>query len=254
MTAPRQPPSGSDGAPDFSLVVACYNEEPLLEASMAATFEVLDSLRWSSEVIFVDDASRDRTREIIRRIVAAHPERALRVIEHTSNVGRGGTVMDGMRAARGRLVGFIDIDLEVHARYILPCLLALEAGADVATAQRIYRFQWRSLDRYLMSRGYLWLMQRAIGVRLLDTETGFKLFRAARILPVLDQCQDRGWFWDTEVMVRAHYAGLRIVEIPALFLRRFDKSSSVRPIRDSLDYLRKLWRFRTTARALRAGR
>jgi glycosyltransferase involved in cell wall biosynthesis len=236
---------------DFSLVVACYNEEPLLEASMAATFEVLDALKWTSEVIFVDDASRDRTREAIDRIVAAHPDRALRVILHPSNVGRGGTVTDGIRAAHGRLVGFIDIDLEVHARYLLPCLLALEAGADVATAQRIYRFQWRSADRYLMSRGYLWIMQRAIGVPVRDTETGFKLFRRDRILPVLDRCEDRGWFWDTEVMVRAHAAGLRIVEVPALFLRRFDKQSSVRPLHDSIDYLRKLWRFRATARALR---
>ena len=236
---------------DFSLVVACYNEEPLLEASMAATFDVLDALKWTSEVIFVDDASRDRTREVIDRIVAAHPGRVLRVIAHPKNVGRGGTVTDGIREAQGRMVGFIDIDLEVHARYILPCLLALEAGADVSTAQRVYRFQWRSFDRYLMSRGYLWVLKRAIGVPLRDTETGFKMFRRDRILPVLDRCEDRGWFWDTEVMVRAHAAGLRIVEVPALFLRRFDKQSSVRPVRDSIDYLRKLWRFRATARALR---
>jgi glycosyltransferase involved in cell wall biosynthesis len=236
---------------DFSLVVACYNEAPHLEASMRETFRVLDALRWSSEVIFVDDASRDDTVAVIERLVAAHPDRAIRVLRHATNVGRGGTVTDGMRVAEGRFTGFIDIDLEVHARYLLPCLLALEEGADVATGQRIYRFQWRSLDRYVMSRGYLWLMQRMIGVPLADTETGFKLFRRNRILAVLDRCEDRGWFWDTEVMVRAHHAGLRIVEVPVLFLRRFDKQSSVRPIRDSLDYLRKLWRFRATARRLR---
>ncbi len=246
----------ASGTPDvdFTLVVACYNEEPHLEASVAETFRVLDALRWTWEVVFVDDCSRDRTREVIARIVAAHPDRALRVIEHATNVGRGGTVTDGMRVARGRMVGFIDIDLEVHARYLLPCLLALEAGADAATAQRIYRFQWRSLDRYLMSRGYLWLLHRMVPVPLLDTETGFKLFRREAILPVLDRCEDRGWFWDTEVMVRSYYAGLRIVEVPALFVRRYDKQSSVSPVRDTIDYLRKLWRFRTVARTLGARR
>lgn len=238
-------------AADFSLVVACYNEAPHLETSMDETFRVLDALRWRTEVIFVDDCSRDETRAVIDRIVARHPERALRVIHHARNVGRGGTVTDGIRVAMGRFVGFIDIDLEVHARYLLPCLLALEAGADVVTAQRIYRFRWRSLDRYLMSRGYFWLMRRVIAVPLSDTETGFKVFRRDRILPVLDTCEDRGWFWDTEVMVRAYYAGLRIVEIPVLFLRRFDKQSSVRPIHDSIDYLRKLWRFRRVAQGLR---
>jgi glycosyltransferase involved in cell wall biosynthesis len=236
---------------DFSLVIACYNEEPILEASVADTFRVLDALHWTSEVVFVDDHSRDRTVEVIDRIVAANPGRAITVIRHPQNVGRGGTVTDGIRAARGRYVGFIDIDLEVHAMYLLPCLLALEQGADVATALRIYRFQWRSLDRYILSRGYRWLSSQVIPPALQDTETGFKLFNRERILPVLDACRDRGWFWDTEVMVRAHYAGLRIREIPVLFLRRFDKQSSVRPIHDTLDYLQKLWRFRSVVRELK---
>jgi glycosyltransferase involved in cell wall biosynthesis len=241
----------TSGPVDFTLVVACYNEEPILEASMAETFQVLDALRWTSEVVFVDDRSRDGTRAAIERIVAAHPDRMLRAFVHDVNVGRGATVTDGIRAARGQFAGFIDIDLEVHARYLLPCLLALEAGADVATVLRVYRFRWRSLDRYLMSRGYHWLMSWLIDVPLQDTEAGFKLFRRDRILPVLDQCADRGWFWDTEIMVRSHYAGLRIVEIPGLFLRRFDKPSSVRAVRDSLGYLVKLWRFRSVASALK---
>jgi glycosyltransferase involved in cell wall biosynthesis len=232
---------------DFSLVIACYNEEPILESSVAETLRVLDAMRWSSELIFVDDASRDRTREIIDRIVAAHPDRAMRVLAHPANVGRGGTVADGIRAACGRFVGFLDIDLEVHVRYLLPCLLALEEGADVATARRVYRFQWRSLDRYVLSRGYIWLMQRLLRVPLQDTETGFKLFRRDRILPVLDECRDRGWFWDTEIMVRAFHAGLRIVEVPVLFVRRYDKRSSVRPVRDTIEYFRQLLRFRASS-------
>jgi hypothetical protein len=54
-------------------------------------------------------------------------------------------------------------------------------------------------------------------------------------------------------MVRAHAAGLRILEVPALFLRRFDKTSSVHALGDTLDYLRKLRAFRPVARALRSG-
>jgi glycosyltransferase AglD len=240
-------------SPDVTLVVACYNEEPILEQSVTETLRVLDALRLSCEIVFVDDASRDRTREAIDRILAAHPERAMRKLEHATNVGRGGTVTDGIRAARGRLVGYIDIDLEVHARYIPTCLVALEEGYDVATALRVYKFYWRSLDRYLMSKGYRWLMRRVLGLPLEDTETGFKFFRRDRILPVLDASEDRGWFWDTEIMARAYYAGLRIVEIPAVFVRRFDKQSTLHPLADTLDYLKKLWRFRRVAGALRRG-
>jgi hypothetical protein len=93
-------------------------------------------------------------------------------------------------------------------------------------------------------------MRTVLRVPLNDTETGFKFFRREKILPVLGRTEDRGWFWDTEIMVRAHHAGLTIIEIPALFIRRFDKRSSLHPFGDTLDYARKLWRFRQTARAL----
>lgn len=238
-------------SPDVTLVIACYNEEPILEASVAETLRVLDALRGRTEIIFVDDSSRDRTRAVIDRLIATHPDRLMRKIEHAQNVGRGGAVTDGIRAARGRFVGYIDIDLEVHARYIPSCLVALESGYDVATALRVYKFYWRSLDRYVMSKGYRWLMRRVLRLPFEDTETGFKFFRRDRILPLLDQTEDRGWFWDTEIMARAHFAGLRISEIPALFVRRFDKQSTLHPLTDALDYLRKLWRFRRVVADLR---
>src|SRR6266511_2615017 len=141
-------------APDLSLVLACYNEESILERNVGEIFQVLDALRLTSEVIFVDDASSDRTCSVIDRIFVANPNRDLRKIEHVHNVGRGGAVSDGIHAARGRFVGFIDVDLEVRARYILPCLLALEQGYDVATALRIYKLRVGSLHRYVMTHGY----------------------------------------------------------------------------------------------------
>ena len=115
--------------PDLSLVLPCYNEELILERSVTEIFRVLDQLRLVNEVIFVDDASCDRTSAIIDRVLAANPDRDLHKIEHVCNTGRGGAVSDGIRAARGRFVGFIDIDLEVKAQYILPCVLALEQGS-----------------------------------------------------------------------------------------------------------------------------
>ena len=75
-------------------------------------------------------------------------------------------------------------------------------------------------------------------------ESGFKFFRRARILQVLDETQDTRWFWDTELMVRAHRRGYRIEEIPCLFARRFDKPSTVRLVPDALEYFRKLWRLK----------
>ena len=237
-------------SPRLSVVLACYNEEQILAASFAEIRDVLEDFGRPYEIVFVDDVSRDRTREIIRGIVAAHPGPPIQVILHDANRGRGATVTDGFRAARGEIVGYLDVDLEVHARYIPSLVRAIEQGADVATVQRVYAFQLRSLDRYFMSRGYSYLVRRLLGTRLRDTETGYKFFRRERLIPVLDAIRDPGWFWDTEFMVRAERRGLRVAEVPGAYVRRLDKTSTVRGLRDSARYFGKLLAFR---RELRDG-
>ena len=236
--------------PKVSLVLACYNEEETLAASFAEILDTLRELGRPYEVIFVDDVSRDRTREILKDIVARHSDVDIKVILHETNKGRGATVTDGFRAARGEIAGFLDVDLEVHSRYIPSLVHAIERGADVATVRRIYAFQIGSLDRYVMSRGYSFLVRRLLGVNIRDTETGYKFFRRDALLPVLDSIADPGWFWDTEFMVRAARRGLRITEVPGAYIRRRDKTSTVSGVRDSFRYFAKLWAFR---RAMRDG-
>jgi glycosyltransferase involved in cell wall biosynthesis len=238
------------GAPPYlSVVLACYNEAEHLLASFSEIRETLERAGQPFEVIFVDDVSRDGTRAILHEIVAAHPQLDLRVILHETNRGRGATVTDGFRAARGEIAGYLDVDLEVHSRYIPSLVQAIEKGADVATLRRIYALQLLSLDRYFMSRGYSFLVRLLLGVPLRDTETGFKFFRRATVLPLLDEIEDTGWFWDTEFMVRAVRRGLRVVEIPGAYIRREDKTSTVRGLRDSLKYFLTLLRFRSRLRS-----
>ncbi len=228
---------------DLSVIIATYNEGPYLEDSVAQVRAVLEQTRLAYELIVIDDASGNDTPATVRRCAAEHGD-VLQAVFHDTNQGRGGTVSDGIRRARGQYVGFLDIDLEVHARYIPAMVQALQDGHDVATAYRVYRADLRHLHRHLLSVGYRMLSRRLLHHSLADTETGYKFFHRERILPILDQCQDRGWFWDTEIMVRALRAGLRIVEIPCVFTYRFEKSSTVNVVRDVTDYIVKLWRFR----------
>jgi glycosyltransferase involved in cell wall biosynthesis len=234
--------------PRVSVVLACYNEAEHIETSFAEIRETLIQTGWPFEILLVDDLSRDSTREILRRIVESHPHLDLQLILHERNRGRGATVTDGFRAARGAIAGYLDVDLEVHCRYIPSLVRAIEGGADIATVRRIYALQIRSLDRYFMSRGYSYLVRRLLGVPFRDTETGYKFFRRETLLPVLDEIEDEGWFWDTEFMARAARRGLRVAEVPGAYIRRQDKTSTVRGIRDSVVYFRQLLRFRKALR------
>jgi len=234
----------AQSTPFLSVVVACYNEEGVLAGSFEELRQTLEDFGRSYEIVFVDDTSRDRTRQLIAEIVAGHPDVSFQVILHDANRGRGATVADGFRAARGEIVGYLDIDLEVHSRYIPSLVRTIQNGADIATVRRIYAFQLRALDRYFMSRGYSFLVRWLLRVPFHDTETGYKFARRERLAPLLDEIRDAGWFWDTEFMVRAGRRGLDIREIPGAYVRRWDKASTVNGLRDSLKYLFKLWAFR----------
>lgn len=225
--------------PDISLIIACYNEEKLLRESVARITSVLDDSVFSYELIFVDDNGSDGTAGIIKALVKKNPRWS--AIYHRVNEGRGKTVRDGIAVAKGKVVGFIDIDLEVSPVYITQFVRMILGGKeDVVTGLRVYREGVISFHRSILSRGYSWLVRSVLGIPLQDTETGYKFFNRKKIFPVIKKTKNNGWFWDTEVMTYAHYLGLTIKEVPVLFVRRFDKTSSVRLVGDTLEYVKNL--------------
>lgn len=229
---------------DLSLVLACYQEAEHFTKSTERVIDVLDRTDFSWEIIFVDDASVDGTPDLIRSFIKSHQRKPLSAYFQQENRGRGRTVTDGMVKAQGRVVGFIDIDLEVPPDYIPRFVQSIEDGAHVTAGWRIYDFTIKSLPRWFASKGYNLIRNKTLGTSLIDTEAGYKFFKRSKILPILKQCESPGWFWDTEVMVRSERAGLIIRQIPVVFIRRFDKTSTVRLIPDTFTYLRELWRFK----------
>jgi glycosyltransferase involved in cell wall biosynthesis len=94
---------------DLSLVITCDNEGPALGESVRQVIATLDHTGWSYELIFVDDCSQDSTRQNIDTVLAQYVDRHLRTLFHERTGGRGRTVSDGFRLARGQVVGYIDI-------------------------------------------------------------------------------------------------------------------------------------------------
>lgn len=226
---------------DFSLILPCFNEAKLFQDSFECINEALRAGAYTYEIIFVDDASKDKTVASIKRVCKQY--RFCRAIYHKANMGRGQSVMDGVMKAKGRVVGFIDIDCEVSPVY-LPYMasLILEKKASVVIGRRFYRSSPSSVFREVLSRGYQWLSDLLIGTGGIDTETGYKVFDREKIMPLFSRIEEKGWFWDTEIMVYAKRARLKIVEVPVLFLRRFDKVSSVHIVKDTREYLIHLWK------------
>lgn len=228
-----------------SLILPCYNEAEHFTVSYERILATLKKSRLGFEILFVEDRSTDATWEVIQEFIKTHRGEIVRAIRHPRNFGRGQSVNDGIREARGEVVGFIDIDCEVSPEYIPRFVAKVQEGWDVVCGHRFYEVSPIGFIRALSSKLYAFFVRLLLSTRQPDTEAGFKFFNRRKILPLLSQIKDKGWFWDTEVMVRSERAGLKIASIPVKFERRSDKTSTVDLWSDTIKYIKNLWRFRT---------
>lgn len=226
----------------LSLILACYNEGPTLATNLKKIKEVLDSTIYIWEIICIDDKSDDETYRILSSF--AKGKKNVHIFKHETNIGRGGTVQDGIKIAKGDVVGFIDVDLEISPIYIPEFIRSVESGWDVVIATRIYKESLTSLFRWVLSKGYNQLTKYYLSLKFKDTEAGYKFFNQKKILGIVRETKDQGWFFDTEIVARSFYKKLKIKEIPVLFLRREDKQSTVRILHDTIAYLKAIVRFK----------
>ena len=120
--------------PVLSVVIPAYNEEPRIAASVAAIDAFLESRPYPSEVIVVDDGSRDGTPRVLADLQKGHPR--LTVLRNEPNRGKGGSVKRGVLAARGDYVLFTDADLPIPIEEVEALIdttrKAMEAGIAAA--------------------------------------------------------------------------------------------------------------------------
>lgn len=229
---------------DFSLILPCYNEAEIFNGSVKRIIEVLDGTNYTWEIIFIDDCSADGTQKLIKKAIKNYKRRILRAFFHTKNQGRGKTVCEGFFKAEGKIVGFLDIDLEVGEWYIPKFIQAMEKGFALVIAARVYDFNLQTILRWLSSKGYNLLRNLFLNLPYKDTESGYKFFNKQRTMIIFKQSRNKGWFWDTEIMWLANKYNLKVKEIPVAFVRRLDKTSTVRLIPDTINYFKDLISFR----------
>src|SRR5262245_54679854 len=127
----------------LSVVMPVYNERYLVAECVRRVLALESPLISSLELIIVDDGSTDGTREILRELIARHPER-ITYIEHEKNAGKGAAVRTGLRRARGSVTVIQDADLEYNP-LDLPRLMVpfVENGADAVFGSRFLTAEYR---------------------------------------------------------------------------------------------------------------
>ncbi len=165
-------------AVDLSIVVPLYNEVGTLPELHRRLTEVVLLLGLETEILYVDDGSKDMTGAAINAIAARDPR--VRAISLARNYGQTAALAAGFDAARGHTIVAMDGDLQHEPEEIPKLLAKLDEGYDIASGWRERRVDgyW---TRRLPSKIANWLMARLSGVELHDFGTTFKAYRAPAI-------------------------------------------------------------------------
>ncbi|MGA3258473.1 MAG: glycosyltransferase family 2 protein [Bryobacteraceae bacterium] len=190
----------------LSIVIPIHNEEPSILPLYDRLTAVLDRLKRPYEVLFVDDASSDRSFELLANLVEIDGH--LTVIRLRRNFGQTAALSAGFHEAQGEIVIAMDGDLQ-HAPEDIPALLEkVEQGYDIASGWRQHRVD-NALLRKIPSRIANWLMAKASGVELRDFGTTFKAYRA-EVLKDVHLYGELHRF----IPALASFYGARIAEVP----------------------------------------
>ena len=235
--------AGDTPPPRISIVIPAFNESRRIADSLWKVREFLVRTPLSFEIVVVNDGSTDETAEIVRGFEGE----GLRLIHHAENRGKGYSVRAGVLNAIGTYVLFTDADLstpidELHKLYDI----AERDSADIVIGSRAIdrRYIERHQSRFRETGGIVFnrLVRIGLGLKLYDTQCGFKLFRRARTRSIFEKQTIDGFGFDPEILFLAARCRLRIREVPVRWSHADD--TKVRVIRDGLHMVGDLLRIR----------
>lgn len=219
------PTMHDDRLPDISIVMPAYNEEEIVAYTVRRLVQAFERANYRLQLIVVDNGSRDRTFEIIQELAAEMPA----VVPHrvSVNEGYGNGVTSGFPLCTARWIGWIPADGQVDAEDVVRLYEAIAATDGQCLAKVRRRFRMDGLLRKIVSISYnalVWVLWPTLG--------SLDLNGVPKILPreVLGAMRitSKQWFLDPEIMIKAHYMGIRVLELNVFARMRGGGLSHVR--------------------------
>lgn len=204
----------ADAIPELSVVIPAYNAAARLGVTLRDTGGWLSGQGIDHEVIVVDDASTDATRE------GCGP--GVRVLSHPRNRGKGAAVRTGMAAASRAWRLFMDADNSTtidHLERFAGAVAGFRAGAPLvvigsrrAPGARV--IEPRATVRRALGRAFPRLVRAVALPEVADSQCGFKLFSAAAAEAIFPRCCVERFAFDVEVLLLARRLGIPVIEVP----------------------------------------
>lgn len=227
----------------ISVVFPAYNEQTNIAEAIGQASQCLSSLTDDWEIIVVNDGSRDRTREIVDQLAADDPAGRIRPVHHPTNHGYGAALRSGITIARKELIFFSDSDLQFHLNE-LPLLLIWIEQFDAVIGYRKNRND--PFYRKLFAFGWNMLVRLLLGLKVVDIDCAFKLFRSSMFKVI--KMDAVGAMVNTDILVQATSMGFRLKEVPVTHFRRKAGAPTGAQVRVIVKAFKELWRLHVKLR------
>jgi Glycosyltransferases involved in cell wall biogenesis len=215
----------------LSVIVPAYNEQNTVVNILDALLEVELIGDLKMEIVVVNDASTDRTAELVQQYIVDHRSVEIQYIEHDKNRGKGAALHSGIEVATGDLIIVQDADLEYdpHEFNILLKPI-LQDRADVVYGSRFVSgrphrimFFWHSIGNRILTV----MSNMMTNLNLTDMETCYKLFRADHLKSL--QLNEKRFGFEPEVTIKiSRIPNIRIYEVGVSYYgRTFDEGKKI---------------------------
>ena len=197
----------------ISILIPVYNEEKRIETFLADVVAFLARQTFSYEVIIVNDGSIDATVKLANNVLRQHIPDKFRILDLAINQGKGAAVKNGMLAAQGEYVFFLDADGSTAIEEIDKFIPLFSPEIDIYMAVRTKK-HFAPFKRVFFGKGYIKLANFLLGLTISDFTCGFKCYRLETARKIFSRQLLKNWSFDAEDLYIAQKEGCRIKEIP----------------------------------------
>lgn len=205
----------------LSVVMPAYNEGENIYENLKEVSRIVSGFVMNYEIVAVNDGSTDDTKIEIQR--AAKEDAHIHLVSYKQNRGKGNAIKCGVVRATGDYIAFLDSDLDLPADQIEGYVTALvNDQADVVIGSKMHKDSEIEypLIRKIISVGYYCMLRTLFRLKVKDTQTGLKVFKAEALKSVISLVKTKGFAYDIEILVALNCRGYRIMEMPVKLVFR----------------------------------
>jgi dolichyl-phosphate beta-glucosyltransferase len=232
--------------PFLSIIIPAYNEEERLPHTFHEILSFIEHQDFTTEVLIVNNASTDRSEEIITDFLRNHS-----FFQHIYEPrrGKGAAVRTGVLSAQGEYILICDADMatpiEEASKFLPPQLDHFDVAIGSREAPGAHRYG-EPFYRHLMGRIFNIIVQWLVLPGIRDSQCGFKCFRRTIANDLFSASTLDGWAFDVEILYIAFLRGYKIIEVPVNW--SYGEKSKVNPFIDSFRMLRDVVKVRQNGR------